>query len=78
MGIAEKTGMRGMERHQAGPAPEDKAPGGHPGGTEGGAGEQDPPISHFVHQDEAGDHHVNLSKLHAHVVGKSKGVTQVP
>ena len=72
--LAVRSGMRGMERSQVGASQPDKAPGGAPAGMEGGAGEQDPPVSHFIHQDENGDHHLNISKLHAHVVGKSKGV----
>ena len=75
--IAVKSGMRGMERSQVAASQPDMAPGGDPAGIAGGAGEQDPPVSHFMHQDENGDHHVNISKLHAHMVGKSKGVSQV-
>lgn len=72
--MAVRSGMRGMERGQVGASQPDKAPGGNPMGHEGGAGEQDPPVSHFVHQDENGHHHVNISKLHEHLMGKSKGV----
>ena len=73
--MAVKSGMRGMERSQVGASQPDKAPGGDPGANEPeNPGQSDPPVSHFIHQDENGDHHVNISKLHAHAVGKSKGV----
>jgi len=73
--LAVKSGMRGMERGQVAASQPDKAPGGAPGGHEGGPGEQDPPVSHFIHQDPTSGHHMlNISKLHEHVVGKSKGV----
>jgi hypothetical protein len=70
--LAVKSGMRGMERRDVGASQPDKAPGGNPAGTPGGEGEQDPPVSHFIHQDESGAHHLNISKLHEHVMGKSK------
>jgi hypothetical protein len=73
--LAVKSGMRGMERGQVGASQPDKVPGGAPGGHEGGVGEQDPPVSHFIHQDPtSGEHHLNISKLHEHLMGKSKRV----
>jgi len=71
--LAARSGMRGMERSTVGASQPDKAPGGDPAGHEGGAGEQDPPVSHFIHQDPtSGHHHLNISKLHEHLMGKSK------
>ena len=74
MNLAQKSGMRGMERPEAGASQPDKAPGGNPAGHEGGSGEQDAPVSHFIHQDpESGHHMLNVTKLHEHLMGKSKG-----
>lgn len=64
---AKKSGMRGSE---APPSAADEMPGADPAGAGPGAGEADPPVSHFVHQDEHGDHHMNISKLHAHLSAK--------
>jgi hypothetical protein len=72
--LAVKSGMRGMERGQVGASQPDKAPGGEQAGIEGGPGEQDRPVSHFVHQDPTSGHHMlNITKLHEHLMGKSKG-----
>jgi hypothetical protein len=72
--MAVKSGMRGMEKREVGASQPDAAPGGAPGGHEGAGAEIDPPVSHFMHQDPTtGHHHINISKLHEHMIGKSKG-----
>ena len=68
--LAVKSGMRGMERREVGGSQPDKAPGGNPTEHDAGPGEQDPPISHFMHPD---GQHLNVAKLHEHIVGHSKG-----
>ncbi len=73
MSIAEKSGMRGMERKtpEAGPAPSENEPGAIP---DGGA-ELSTIIGQHTHgPDEQGHHHLNLTTLAHHIVhGKHPG-----
>ena len=60
-----------MERSQVGASQPDKAHGGNPEGEMPEGAENDPPVSHFIHQDEAGHHHINITKLHGHLSAKA-------
>ena len=64
--MAQKSGMRGM-----GPAPPHADPSAPGQAADGGAGVAG--IDQFIHgPDEAGDHHLNITKLHAHIMNKGK------